>query len=149
MSARDIQFDGAFHALTDHFPFGWQRRLFDRLRSGRDVPRLCYLPTGLGKTSVIPIWLIALAHQAQQDSLIVHDEAHLTPSFSEVLHQVAEAQRQACEPRPMRAIELSATSRGAVRDRHATRSSFRAHVSAAPLKRAAHTGHRRDADSLH
>jgi len=235
MIASSIQFDTAFSALTGHpGPLGWQQRLFERLRSGQEIPGGCDLPTGLGKTSVIPIWTIALAWQAQagsvtlprrlvyvvnrrtvvdqatsvveqirerllgpddsrwsqhqaalralgealrslaatddlflavstlrgeladneewkadparpaiiigtidmigskllfsgygdgrywraqhagligQDSLIVHDEAHLTPAFSEVLRSVARDQRQAGEPRPVHVMELSATSR--------------------------------------
>jgi len=59
-----IDFDAAFEALTGNSPFGWQRRLFERLRCG-DIPYVCDLPTGLGKTSVIPIWTIALARQVQ------------------------------------------------------------------------------------
>lgn len=55
-------FDKAFSALTGHKqPLGWQRRLYRRLADG-DPPKVCDLPTGLGKTAVIPIWLIALAH---------------------------------------------------------------------------------------
>jgi CRISPR-associated endonuclease/helicase Cas3 len=41
----------------------WQIRLFGRVLAG-NVPAVCDLPTGLGKTSVIPIWLIALASQS-------------------------------------------------------------------------------------
>lgn len=235
MIVPSIEFDTAFSALTGHpAPLRWQQRLFERLQTGRDIPYGCDLPTGLGKTSVIPIWTIALACQAQggsvtlprrlvyvvnrrtvvdqatsvveqirerlrapddsrwsqhqealwalrgslqrlaatddlflavstlrgeladneewkadparpaiiigtidmigskllfsgygegrywraqhagligQDSLIVHDEAHLTPAFSEVLRSVARAQRQADEPRPVHVMELSATSR--------------------------------------
>jgi len=226
-------FRQAFTALTDHGPFCWQERLFDRLLRA-DIPPACNIPTGLGKTSVIPIWLIALASQAErrqmgvprrlvyivnrrtvvdqatnvveqmqqrlldpdgvlwsayaetlrslvqllrglaateeiplavstlrgeladnqewkadptrpaiiigtvdmvgskllfsgygdgrygrahnagligQDTLIVHDEAHLTPAFSDLLHGVADAQRKAREPRPIRVMELSATTR--------------------------------------
>src|SRR5262245_61543841 len=40
--------------------FPWQRDLYGKFVSG-DWPRSCSLPTGVGKTSVIPIWLIALA----------------------------------------------------------------------------------------
>ena len=47
-----------------------------------------------------------------QDVLIVHDEAHLTPAFSDLLRSVADAQRQVHEPRPAHVIELSATQRG-------------------------------------
>lgn len=55
-----------FEALTGHQLLKWQRRLLERLAGG-DVPAHVSLPTGLGKTSVIPLWLIALAHSAQQD----------------------------------------------------------------------------------
>ena len=213
-----------------------QGRLFNRLCSGEKRRRVCDLPTGLGKTSVIPIWTIALSHQALegrvtlprrliyivnrrtvvdqatsvvkrirerllkpqashwsrhetalrslasalrrlsseppdnlllgvstlrgeladnqewksdparpaiiigtidmigskllfsgygdwryhrvhhagligQDVLIVHDEAHLTPALSDLLCRVADAQRQAREPRPVWVMELSATQR--------------------------------------
>lgn len=65
MIAPGIPLDTAFQALTDYAPLRWQRRLFEQLRSGQ-IPRVCDLPTGLGKTSVIPIWTIALARQAQE-----------------------------------------------------------------------------------
>ncbi len=53
-------FESCFNALTGHAPMRWQTRLFRRMLAG-DLPAICDLPTGLGKTSVIPIWLIALA----------------------------------------------------------------------------------------
>ena len=55
-------FEACFNALTGHSPMRWQARLFKRMLSGA-VPLACDLPTGLGKTSLIPIWLIALASQ--------------------------------------------------------------------------------------
>jgi CRISPR-associated endonuclease/helicase Cas3 len=56
-----MAFDAAFRALeASHRPaLRWQARLFARFAQG-DVPPVCRLPTGLGKSSVIPIWLIAL-----------------------------------------------------------------------------------------
>ena len=48
-----------FAALTGHDPFGWQSALFERMLAS-DLPRSCDLPTGTGKTSVIPIWVLAL-----------------------------------------------------------------------------------------
>jgi CRISPR-associated endonuclease/helicase Cas3 len=42
----------------------WQKRLYEHWLSRGQVPALINIPTGLGKTSVIPIWLIALAHGA-------------------------------------------------------------------------------------
>jgi len=43
----------------------WQTRLFEEMVKG-GMPNVCDLPTGLGKTSVIPIWLIALAAQGEK-----------------------------------------------------------------------------------
>ena len=52
-------FRAIFRALTDNEPFPWQEKLFSRLAAG-DLPRHCDVPTGLGKTSVIAVWLAAL-----------------------------------------------------------------------------------------
>lgn len=41
-------------------PFPWQQRLLTRFLEG-DVPRALDIPTGLGKTSVMAIWLVARA----------------------------------------------------------------------------------------
>lgn len=57
-------FPSYFQALSSHQPLKWQHRLFNRLVSGV-VPGSVTLPTGLGKTSIIPIWLIALAQSAR------------------------------------------------------------------------------------
>jgi CRISPR-associated endonuclease/helicase Cas3 len=58
-------FDAAFAALTGHSPLGWQRRLYEEHFVPARLPGALDIPTGLGKTSVIVIWLLALAHQAQ------------------------------------------------------------------------------------
>lgn len=67
MTFTDIEFDTTFQALTDYTPMEWQRRLFRRLAQLKP-PTACDLPTGLGKTSVIPIWLIAVASYANVGS---------------------------------------------------------------------------------
>ena len=56
----DTLFETTFLALTGHKPFPWQRELFTCLASGK-IPSSCRIPTGLGKTAIIPIWLIAVA----------------------------------------------------------------------------------------
>jgi CRISPR-associated endonuclease/helicase Cas3 len=56
----DLAFPDTFETITGHSPFPWQEALYDRFVAG-SFPDSCNLPTGLGKTSVIPIWLIALA----------------------------------------------------------------------------------------
>jgi CRISPR-associated endonuclease/helicase Cas3 len=63
-----VEFRAVFEALTGYNPLRWQCRLFDRFIAA-NIPQLCDLPTGLGKTSVIPIWLIALACQAQSGQI--------------------------------------------------------------------------------
>lgn len=67
MTETTSHFDVAFRALTDYGPMKWQGRLYKRLKS--QIPRACDLPTGLGKTSIIPIWLIALASLAGNESI--------------------------------------------------------------------------------
>ena len=57
-------FDSAFQSLTGFSPMKWQRRLFERRFLKSDLPKVCDLPTGLGKTSIVVIWVLALAHQA-------------------------------------------------------------------------------------
>lgn len=57
-------FDSAFPSLTGHQPFPWQRSLFEEFLALR-FPDSCDIPTGLGKTSIIAIWLIALSAKAQ------------------------------------------------------------------------------------
>jgi CRISPR-associated endonuclease/helicase Cas3 len=56
-----MTFDRTFEELTGHASFPWQKRLYEEFVNGR-IPPSCNLPTGLGKTSVVAIWLIALAH---------------------------------------------------------------------------------------
>jgi CRISPR-associated endonuclease/helicase Cas3 len=57
-----MNFADAVTALTGNPPFPWQAALYDRFAAG-EFPESCILPTGLGKTSVIAVWLIALANQ--------------------------------------------------------------------------------------
>lgn len=48
----------SFERLTGFAPFRWQERLFARFVAG-DLPAALDLLTGLGKTSVMAIWLLA------------------------------------------------------------------------------------------
>lgn len=66
-----MNFDDAFNLLTGNPPFPWQRDLYRRLVTG-DVPQACDLPTGLGKTSVITVWLVALAHNPRLPRRLVY-----------------------------------------------------------------------------
>ena len=62
--------DEAFRSLTGFSPMKWQRRLFERLVAN-DMPSACDIPTGLGKTSVLPLWLLALLHQAETGNILL------------------------------------------------------------------------------
>jgi CRISPR-associated endonuclease/helicase Cas3 len=200
----DLKFSDAFNVLTGYEPFPWQTALYERLISNRadNIPSSCSLPTGLGKTSVIAIWLLArqinrslprrLAYVVNrrtvvdqtteevkrykqirrdlsvstlrgeyidnrewsadpsreavicgtvdmigsrllfngygigfrskplhagflgQDTLIVHDEAHLEPAFQDLLVAIQREQHSGRFPDryPLRVMELTATSRG-------------------------------------
>ena len=57
-----IDFRKTFINLTGNDPFDWQEKLFQKFRNG-EFPEACDIPTGLGKTNVIAIWLIALGFQ--------------------------------------------------------------------------------------
>ena len=67
-----LDFAEAFRVLTESpAPFPWQVALYERFLAG-DIPASCNLPTGLGKTSVIAIWLIALANAARVPRRLVY-----------------------------------------------------------------------------
>ena len=56
----NTDFRAYFDDLTGHSPFPWQERVFVCMVAG-DLPGACDIPTGLGKTSTMATWLIALA----------------------------------------------------------------------------------------
>ena len=58
MMPHPTTFDEWFVRLTGQSPFPWQMSLYREFAACR-FPSCCDLPTGLGKTSVIAIWLIA------------------------------------------------------------------------------------------
>ncbi len=65
----EIDFNECFKALTSleesESPFPWQEKLFQEFVQKR-FRSTCDIPTGLGKTAVIAVWLLALAHHASQ-----------------------------------------------------------------------------------
>ena len=67
-----FDFDRAFNALTGHEPFPWQRRIFvDWLAKGK-LPSAVDIPTGLGKTAVMAVWLLARAGGAALPRRLVY-----------------------------------------------------------------------------
>lgn len=61
-------FDANFECLTGHERFPWQRALFEEFIRDQELRKTLSIPTGLGKTAVIAIWLLALAHRFRIDS---------------------------------------------------------------------------------
>jgi CRISPR-associated endonuclease/helicase Cas3 len=91
-----------FEILTGHRPLSWQTRLLrDGLATGA-VPHALDLPTGLGKTMVMALWLLARAAGAPVPRRLVYvvDRRAVVDQAS----SVADALREALERRP----ELSA-----------------------------------------
>lgn len=64
-------FEMAFQTLTGHMPFPWQSALFDQFSRGL-IPTCVSVPTGLGKTNIVAVWLIALAHGAEVPRRLVY-----------------------------------------------------------------------------
>lgn len=62
---RPAELDQDLKTLLGNEPFPWQRRLLQAFLQGR-FPSSCDIPTGLGKTSVIALWLLALAQRGQR-----------------------------------------------------------------------------------
>ncbi len=61
-------FNSAYKALTGHeCAYRWQYRLFSDLAAGR-FPKDIILPTGIGKTSIIALWVLALSRALAQSS---------------------------------------------------------------------------------
>lgn len=58
-----FKFEKAFSALTDNPPFPWQSRLFNEYLSRGELPQAIDIPTGLGKTAIMAIWLLARAQE--------------------------------------------------------------------------------------
>lgn len=62
----DMRFAKWFKKLTGtQGPFPWQIELYREFVNG-EIPHSCNLPTGLGKTAIIAIWLIALMIQPKK-----------------------------------------------------------------------------------
>ena len=67
-----FDFAPAFEALIGQPPFPWQRRLFDCWLSKGKLPPAVDIPTGLGKTAVMALWLLAHARGAPLPRRLVY-----------------------------------------------------------------------------
>ena len=54
------EFNTAFSRVDGNDPFPWQRELYARFKNAT-IERSIDIPTGLGKTAVMAIWLLARA----------------------------------------------------------------------------------------
>jgi len=63
-----MDFEEICLALTGNEPFPWQVSLYERFLGNEPsgIPNSCNLPTGMGKTSVVAIWLLALAQKPER-----------------------------------------------------------------------------------
>jgi CRISPR-associated endonuclease/helicase Cas3 len=66
-----MSFEDDFKLLTGNPPFPWQCALYERFVACC-FPSACDLPTGLGKTSVIALWLLALANNPKLPRRLVY-----------------------------------------------------------------------------
>jgi CRISPR-associated endonuclease/helicase Cas3 len=57
-----VKFEDAFFALNGFGPLSWQSRLFSEHFARGVLPTAVDIPTGLGKTAVMSLWLIARAN---------------------------------------------------------------------------------------
>ncbi len=76
LGANVNRFGEVFASLTAekderYQPFRWQLRLLRRLLNA-DLPRAVDVPTALGKTSIMALWLIALAEGARLPRRLVY-----------------------------------------------------------------------------
>ncbi len=67
-----MDFDDIFRLLTGHRPFRWQKRLFEDWLSAGKLPSAIDIPTGLGKTAVMAVWLLARAVGASLPRRLVY-----------------------------------------------------------------------------
>ncbi|MBV6522892.1 MAG: hypothetical protein MNPFHGCM_03042 [Gemmatimonadaceae bacterium] len=98
------EFDAAYCALTGHDgACRWQHRLFTDLEAGR-FPTDIVLATGLGKTSIIALWVLALgralgraSHVVPRRLAYVVDRRVVVDQASEFAEQVRERLEQAAK----------------------------------------------------
>ena len=66
------EFDSNFERLMGFPPFEWQNGLYRDYFAKGQIPSALDIPTGLGKTRVMALWLIALAARANLPRRLVY-----------------------------------------------------------------------------
>lgn len=67
-----IDFEKAFKILTGNPSLSWQRRMYRDYFALGKLPTVCDLPTGLGKTMVMAIWLIARSNGCHVPTRLIY-----------------------------------------------------------------------------
>ena len=117
-------FERGFKSMTGHVPFKWQKNLYQHFLKG-DVPEYVDIPSGCGKTSIMAIWVLALAHQALNNQIslprrlvwvvnrrVVVDQA--TEEAENIAKRITEAPDETLEIVRDALKSLSATSNGVI-----------------------------------
>lgn len=88
----ELDFDSGFRELTGNSPFPWQHELFTRFKNG-SIDRSLDIPTGLGKTAVMAIWLLARASGAVLPRRLVYvvDRRAVVDQASDVAMEIRKA----------------------------------------------------------
>ena len=104
MTTSTSDFDRTFRELTGHRPFPWQQRLFDEWLSRGDLPSAVSIPTGLGKTAVMAIWLLARAAGAALPRRLVYvvDRRAVVDQATEFAEQVRDTLQGTDRLEPLR-----------------------------------------------
>ena len=104
MPGSTFDFSDAFEGLTAHPPFPWQRRLFQDWLSRGALPDAVEIPSGLGKTAVMAVWLLARATGAPLPRRLVHvvDRRGVLDPASELAEEIRERLRRRPELAPVR-----------------------------------------------
>ena len=67
-----LEFENAFEALTGVPPLSWQRRLYRKHFASGSLPSVVDIPTGMGKTMIMAIWLIARANKCKAPTRLIY-----------------------------------------------------------------------------
>ena len=98
-----------FEQLLGFAPMPWQERLFVRFMLS-DLPSGCDIPTGLGKTAVMAIWLLARAKRAPLPRRLVYvvDRRAVVDQATEVAQKLREGVDH--DPELKKALEIETGS---------------------------------------
>ncbi len=99
-----VHFEDTFEALTGHPPFPWQQRIYHKHFACGVLPPAVDIPTGLGKTAVMAIWLLARAAGAPLPRRLVYvvDRRAVVDQATEFAEKLQERLEEQGKLGPMR-----------------------------------------------